>query len=109
MNQASSKARTFGGPAPPVSKKCQCLRLSEGRLRTIWSGRIVHIDYRSYQDRIDNDGRVARASQAKWVEVVMTLRRIGKGKRKLASCRSGSLKATSYPKGNSAATSGVGG
>ena len=41
-------------------------------MRTICSAqRTIHIDYQHPRDKKDNEQRIARASQAEWVELVL--------------------------------------
>jgi hypothetical protein len=43
-------------------------------LRTISSPqRIIHFDYQHRRDKMNNERKIARASQAGWVEVVLAL------------------------------------
>ena len=52
------------------------------RLRTIWSAQCtIHFDYQHPRDKMDNERRIARASQAEWVEVVLAPRMGRKGQK----------------------------
>lgn len=47
----------------------------ENRLRTIWSvQRTIHFDYQHPRDKMNNERRIAGASQAEQVEVVLAHR-----------------------------------
>lgn len=81
-------------------------------MRTIWSARsTIHFDYKHRQDKKDNGRGIARASQAKSVEVVLAHGRSERAEES-SGCPPGGLIDTWYPKGNRTwqcrPTSGVG-